>query len=278
MGQLNSIGIFYFSGTGNTAKVVDWMASFFEAQSVSVKRFNIEDFRPEGQTEGPSASEFARVAAMEATAACDAIIFAYPVQGSMAPMVVWQFVQDNKVLWQEKSGAVVVTQYFFSGDGAAYLARVLRKKGFKVVATEHFRMPNNITDVRLIKSWIKSDSDNAKLSNITKQRVELFAMDFIKGRHFRIGDHIWGILLGAIQRVPYGRLERRLAKNVKVDCRLCTRCGVCVQVCPTQNLTLGDAGVEQREKCTICYRCVNQCPEKAISILSKNKPQKQYRA
>lgn len=262
-----TISIFYFSGTGNTAKLVDWLAQAFVDQEAAVQTINIEDY-----CDGRGDREH-----LEAAAAADALIFAYPVQGSMAPMLVWQFVMDNKALWQGKWGAVVATQYVFSGDGAAYLARVLRKQGMQVKATEHFNMPNNLSDVRLVQSWVKNGPANDKILTVARQRAELFAMDFVKGRHIRIGDHIWGTLLGALQRVPYGRWERKLAKNVHFHCQHCTQCGICVASCPTQNLSLDGACVIQEGRCTICYRCVNACPERAISILSKQRPVQQYR-
>jgi len=274
-----TIGIFYFSGTGNTKKLIDWLAQGFADLDVTVKFIDIANYAKKSSPQGETASmeHSSTESALLEAAQCDQLIFAYPVQGSMAPMVVWQFVQNYKMLWQGKQGAVLATQYLFSGDGAAYRARVLRKCGMTIKATEHFRMPNNISDVKLIHKWIKNGPENEKIYRTTKQRAELFAVDFVKGRHLRVGDHIWGILLGAIQRVPYGKMEPKLAKDVKIHCDVCTHCGLCVSICPVGNLEIVDQCAQQKGHCTICYRCVNQCPERAISILSKYRPNKQFR-
>lgn len=254
-----NLAIFYFTGTGNTLYVARKLQVEFAQLEVACTLYDM------------SVVDDQTVA--DATKA-DFIIFAYPVQGSMAPLLVWQFVQKYEALWEGKKGAVVVTQFMFSGDGGAYLARVLRKKKMEIVSIEHFKMPNNLSDVKLFK--VRNGTANKKVIAVTDQRIALFAMDFVKERHHRIGDHFTATFLGALQRVPYAKMERKLAKDVKIDIKKCNTCGVCTINCPTHNLMVEDGQITQKGICTICYRCVNLCPQKAISIVSKHKPTVQY--
>ncbi|MFW6137663.1 MAG: 4Fe-4S binding protein [Spirochaetota bacterium] len=46
----------------------------------------------------------------------------------------------------------------------------------------------------------------------------------------------------------------------------CTACGICVDVCSQEAITLNDVAEIDQEKCTECGDCVDECPSEAISI------------
>jgi ferredoxin len=52
-----------------------------------------------------------------------------------------------------------------------------------------------------------------------------------------------------------------------VDRARCSGCGDCVEVCPSQGITLVDeiAVIDER-LCEECGVCVDECPENAISL------------
>ncbi|NMB40718.1 MAG: 4Fe-4S binding protein [Firmicutes bacterium] len=51
-----------------------------------------------------------------------------------------------------------------------------------------------------------------------------------------------------------------------VDAELCTGCGSCADVCPTEAITVNDVAVVDPEECTDCGSCVDECPEEAIEL------------
>ncbi|MBM7562207.1 EFR1 family ferrodoxin [Fusibacter tunisiensis] len=254
------IAILYFSGTGNTAYVVNEVTNQLKSHDLDAALLNMETFDDAGE---------------EIVKGADVLFFAYPVHGSMAPMFVWEFVRKNAALFDGKKGVVLATQWFFSGDGGAYLARILKKCNMDVIGIEHFKINNNLSDVRLIP--IKNGGQNDTIKRRLNQQIELFVLDYKNGKTVKIGNSFWSMLLGAFQRIPFSKMERKLSKNVKIDRERCTLCGLCVEECPTQNLYMADGIIKQHGKCTLCYRCVNHCPTAAISIMSKNKPKNQYR-
>ncbi len=50
----------------------------------------------------------------------------------------------------------------------------------------------------------------------------------------------------------------------------CISCGICVQTCPEQALTLGPAGITiDKQRCVLCGRCSEACPTNALEMLGK---------
>lgn len=53
---------------------------------------------------------------------------------------------------------------------------------------------------------------------------------------------------------------------VKIDKELCTGCAVCVDVCPTEALSIKDElCVVDDDACVDCGACIPECPVEAIS-------------
>jgi len=47
----------------------------------------------------------------------------------------------------------------------------------------------------------------------------------------------------------------------------CSACGSCVDVCPSDAISLdGDVAVVNEEECNECGACVDECPSEAISL------------
>ncbi len=55
------------------------------------------------------------------------------------------------------------------------------------------------------------------------------------------------------------------------DVQKCTLCGLCIEKCPFEALTIEGSGIVVNEKCRACGLCVRNCPEKAIKFEQKAK-------
>ena len=51
-----------------------------------------------------------------------------------------------------------------------------------------------------------------------------------------------------------------------VDEDTCISCGVCVDACPVDAITMEDKAIIDAETCTDCGACVDECPVDAISL------------
>jgi ferredoxin-type protein NapH len=69
--------------------------------------------------------------------------------------------------------------------------------------------------------------------------------------------------LGAI----HGIFNKVSLLNIRFDEKKCTKCEVCLEVCPMGIDKVDDIG--SSTDCTMCGRCVDKCPEKALSFVVK---------
>lgn len=63
--------------------------------------------------------------------------------------------------------------------------------------------------------------------------------------------------------------EQFLRKDTALSYRVnddCIRCGICVKVCPANNITITEAEVQFSDHCEVCYACLHNCPKTAIHM------------
>ena len=86
---------------------------------------------------------------------------------------------------------------------------------------------------------------------------------------------------GNIQGKPWqGNITDSLEQKAKNGIKIwneCTTCGLCVKICPMNNLENKNGKIHQLNNCTVCYRCVDRCPKRAITVLFHRRPKWQYK-
>lgn len=56
---------------------------------------------------------------------------------------------------------------------------------------------------------------------------------------------------------------------LKFQADKCILCGICIEKCPFQALSMEADGIHVNEKCRMCGICVKGCPEHAIQFEQK---------
>ena len=78
-------------------------------------------------------------------------MISYPVQFSNIPKILQEYIVENQQLWKGKKIFIIATMGIFSGDGAGILARLLKKYGAVITGGLHLKMPDSISDEKVLK-------------------------------------------------------------------------------------------------------------------------------
>ena len=89
-----------------------------------------------------------------------------------------------------------------------------------------------------------------------------------------VKGHLASLFGGAIKNLSMGFASRAQKQRMHSDYNpilnreLCTRCGICAEVCPTQAATISDPDYPEYDlqKCIGCAQCIAMCPELALEI------------
>ncbi len=98
------------------------------------------------------------------------------------------------------------------------------------------------------------------------------AQGFVIFSHFK--GHMVSLFGGSIKNISMGFASRAQKQRMHSDYhpvlnkKLCTRCGVCADICPTKAATISEPNypVYDLKKCIGCAQCIAMCPEMALQI------------
>ena len=244
----------YFSGTGNTAYLARLFSERMDAKCLSIE---------------------AEVDFIAEIAVHDTIAFLYPIYGSRPPRIMREFAAQYAGVLRGKRVIIFATQVLFSGDGARSLLDSLPAGHVEVIYAEHFRMPNNVSNLwPLYRQYTARRLEWYRTRALHK--LERVCTDIQAGRGRKQGFSRFSRFLGKLQGVAWLKGgEAIMGRNVKIH-KNCTACDLCVTICPVQNLENRDGKIVSNNTCIVCYRCVNRCPRRAITVLIHQKPRWQY--
>lgn len=254
-----NVNIYYFSGTGNTAWVVDQL---------------VERLTEMGDKVMAASCEHVAASDVDFTA-CDAMGIAFPVHASFAPSLVREFIAELPPVEKQPLFAVTTAGYV-AGDTAWYAMKPLRAKGYVPFVLANVVVANNLRLPVLSPIPIPSQEAMARKLARASQKVERLAAYIHRQQRYIEGTGLFGRLLGVGQRLGVRPLEALAFKGFFAD-ETCIRCGWCVQHCPVQNIEMTEDGVLFLDQCMLCMRCYSFCPNQAIQSTEKTKDTKRYR-
>lgn len=239
-----SVGIFFFSGTGNTEIVANLLTRELEHQGCQVETFAIDQALI--QQAPRDLGDY------------DLLGLGYPIHAFNAPRIFFDFIKRLPTVQGQRTFV-----FRDSGDplwhgGATSMVRGrLRRKGYDVFREDLFVMPANIFigyDDRLVKQLYDKAVSKARVtvseilasqSRLARNSVFLRAISWAFSRSESLGARFFG-------------------RNLRASAA-CTLCEKCVRDCPMGNISIVDGQVRFGWNCTLCMRCIYRCPIDAIS-------------
>ncbi len=232
--------ILYFTATGN---------SLYVAKSLGDQLFSIPQMMKEGKFE-----------------------FTDDVIGIVFPLHEWKvnsYVED--FLKQAKFNCdylfAITTYGVYTGAVGSHLQDLGSKYGYKFDYINKVQMVDSYLygfdmdrqvkiegkkEIEKQIAAIKGDIESRKKWEMKERSVDKAATNFMR------------------RRVEKPKAENHLAgikKRIIIE-ESCVKCGVCVKVCPLDNISLDEASGEIKlaNKCISCLACVQNCPQKAIQL------------
>ena len=240
------VAIFYFSGTGNTEKVVRKWKESSESFGVSIDLVKIEkdDF------------DFSKINEY------DKIGFAYPIHAFNAPENVWKYAKKFPKIENSKKVFVIMVsgEYMtINHSSSKKLLRILKRRNYVLESDYHYIMPYNMifrhTEARATRMY---ETMNKLVPIDAKEYLVDNKPHLIKKHHF-VG---WFIFLLRIEQWFSG-VNGYL---FKVNKKKCIKCMKCVNNCPVKNIEYVNGKFKFHGNCLLCTRCSFNCPTDAFSI------------
>ena len=243
--------IFYFSGTGNSLKV---------AQDIATQLGDTDLVRIQKPFTGkPDVS-------------AERIGIVFPVYMWGVPLAVKQFARQLGA----GSGKYIFAVTTYGGFPAAtlsMLANSLHEGGMKLSAGFGVRMPGNYVPMY-------GALDLAKQQKIFEESVKAVGeiVEFVKrGTQNKIERNNW-LINAVLTGLIYKSGSKRIPGSDKAFSwqETCTKCGICARVCPVENIKLVEGRPQWQHHCEGCLACLQWCPVEAIQYGKKTIGRKRY--
>jgi flavodoxin/ferredoxin len=239
-----SIGLYTFSGTGNTQVVAELLAKAFEQHGAHVDVVRIEHVLQGEARFDPDAY--------------DLIGIGHPIHGFDAPRIVYDFIDALPKVEGKRTFIFKSAGDFISvNNGASKTAiKRLRRKGYDVFYDRIVCMPTN---------WaVKyADTFSKQLCYTAIAKAEHMAGEILAGRPREL--KINPLLRWIVRLISRGedRGARQFGKGLCVT-DACTDCDTCIDNCPTTNIRHENGRITFGNACVFCMRCIYACPQQAI--------------
>ncbi len=244
--------ILYFSGTGNTWWIAKELQKSLEEKGAFVENCSIESYSYDELKSKIDNAEH--------------VVMGFPVYGSKAPYPFDEFVSSLDDYLGNKSLSIYATQALASGDTALHMATLIISKGFTLKNTFHFNMSNSF-HIPQFKFFKPKDAESAEKTNLRcLPKVNMLANKIVDNRIFIRGNTPVARLIGDIQRRHIDKVIKNASATLYSDKKTCINCNKCVEMCPTQNITMENESYVFGNKCTLCMRCYSYCPTNSINF------------
>lgn len=241
--------IVYFSQGGTTARVAESIATGLRAAEYQVDLCNMKDERP------PDLSDY------------DLLGMGAPAYYYCPPFNVMDYVNGLPDL-DGLPAFVFVLHGTYRGDAGNAMRHALDRKGAREVGYFHCRGADYF--LGYLKEGYLFSPDHPTAEELAQ--AEAFGREVTAhaaGQPYaRPKDDRPPAMIYRLERFLANRwLGRQMYSRLfRVDAKSCNACGLCIELCPTGNITEGKGGRPVwGRNCLLCVTCEMKCPKDAIT-------------
>ena len=244
--------VFYFSATGNSLWVAQYISNSFNEPLCEVSRFIWKH----------SAEGLRYTLRDEA----EMLFFVFPVHSWGPALVMLHFIRELQLFGLKGNCVFAIGT---CGDDCGYTDRIVRKElADKCIPLEAFfslKMPNNYILMRgfgVDPEPVKDEKLAMAPSSMEQIVKAVNTRSYSESQILRTGMS-WlksYVVYPVFKRFVIGRQSFRSTDA-------CISCGLCANVCPTGMIVMQDGRpVWQGKDCVQCTACIHRCPAKAIEF------------
>ncbi|MHA1461028.1 MAG: EFR1 family ferrodoxin [Promethearchaeota archaeon] len=244
--------IYYFTGTGNSLKVAKSLSEKLdECELVPIAKVWEED---------------------HLASSTEKVGLVFPLYYAGLPKIVYDFLNKIELTKSHYFFAVVTNAGDINSTPLLQIETILNAKSKALSAGFYIKMPNNyiigfdIHSEARQKEFFEEAIKNIETIYKTVEKKEknlgkdIFEKRRIKSEKFN----------KTFRDTVYGSDKSFYAEDT------CTSCGICISVCPVNNITLVEGIPQWQHKCQQCLACINYCPEKCIQFGDKTLKTQRY--
>lgn len=245
--------IHYFTGTGNTARVVNLVAERLKEAGYQVKLHRVEH---DTLLPGESGERH------------DLQVFAFPVYAFAAPPMMLRYLRhlreggstDTAIIAVHGQANLQKSGYGWEGQALEHVRRILRRRKFNVFFTGAVGYPASFTQFFQPPSPEEEQVMIPRVEGMVQEMIE----HILARRSVRKRCNILNQLWSRIITYAFILFGRRFLGKVYIADQNCTACGKCVRACPGGVIKMIGQRPHWKMNCQDCQRCINMCPREAI--------------
>ncbi len=240
--------VYYFTGSGNTERVLRKFESEFKGAGHQVDFVKIENqvYKIKNKID-VNHDDY------------DLIGIGYPIHAFNAPEIMYDWVKTLQPLKETKRTFIINTSaepLHVNYASSIKLSKKLKKKGFDVQNEYHYVMPYDMIYRHKAKMAFRMWDTAQKL-------IPIDARSIIEGKSELYKQVKCAAFFAWVLRIEHFG-SRFNGIFYSVNKKKCINCHKCVNNCPIENIKLKDGKIKFGTKCTMCQRCTYFCPTDAI--------------
>ena len=237
--------IFYFSATGNSLWTAKQLGEYFKLPLISVtKALKTDSYQYD-------------------VSGSSLILFVFPVHSWGPALSMLSFIEQLKMKgYSNQSIHAICTCGDDCGETNKVMNRILHKKGLSLSGTFSITMPNSYI---LLPGF---DVDSKEIERKKLEKAPQRLSEIIKAIENGIqSNNLYypGSCAGLKTKLVYTLFKNFIRGKTKFKVTdKCISCGLCVKICPENNIIMKKSTPKWGNQCVQCLACMHRCPTQAI--------------